>query len=128
MYVNYAFYQKKTYLIAVITIITGAINVGLNYWLIPIYGYEVAAWTTLFSYACLFIFNYLNVKFIIKMNEVIRLRALVPNFVKILLVVIGFYLMKNLIDNYFYLFVIKVITLLLGVSVLYIKEIKKIVR
>lgn len=128
MYVNYAFYKKKTYLIAVITIIAGTINVGLNYWLIPIYGYTVAAWTTLLSYACLFILNYLNVKFIIKMDDLIRLRALVPNFAKILLIIIGFYLMKDLISNYFYLFVIKVITLLLGVSVLYVKEVKKMVR
>ena len=37
LYVGYSFYHKKTYLIAVFSLIAGLINIGLNYLLIPIY-------------------------------------------------------------------------------------------
>ena len=36
----------------------GTINIGLNYWLIPIFGYVVAAYTTLVSYFLIFIFYF----------------------------------------------------------------------
>jgi O-antigen/teichoic acid export membrane protein len=77
MYVNYAFYQKKTKQIALFTIIAGLINVGLNYLLIPKYGYIVAAWTTLVSYMILFILHYLNVRWIIAVKEVTSLKVFI---------------------------------------------------
>jgi O-antigen/teichoic acid export membrane protein len=70
MYVNYAFYEKKTYLISIFTIIAGGINIGLNYLWIPQYGYSAAAWTTLVSYLILFLLHYLNVRFIIKFSSI----------------------------------------------------------
>lgn len=95
-YVNYAFYHKKTKLIAVFTIIAGGINIGLNYWLIPIWGYKVAAWTTLISYACLFGLHYINVKYIIKPEWILGLKVLLPNFV----VLIGFVLLFSFIEHF----------------------------
>jgi len=61
IYVNFAFYQKKTFAISIGTIATGTINVVLNLLLIPIFGYEIAAWTTVVSYFFLFIFHWANV-------------------------------------------------------------------
>lgn len=48
-------YYKKTYFVAIGTIIAMLINVGLNYIFIKKTGYGAAAYTTAFSYMCLLI-------------------------------------------------------------------------
>lgn len=58
VYVAYSFYSKKTTIVAIGSIIAGLINISLNYYLLPIFGYEIAAWTTLVSYFFLFLINY----------------------------------------------------------------------
>lgn len=73
MYIGFAFYNKSTKLMFLFTLIAGAINVGLNYLLIPQYGIVAAAWTTVFAFLCLFILHYINVKFIIKFRFVLKL-------------------------------------------------------
>lgn len=62
LYVNIEFFFKKQNIIAVGTVIAAVLNLGLNYLLIPIFGYVAAAYTTLIGYAFLFVYNYLNVK------------------------------------------------------------------
>lgn len=44
------FYEKRTGKVAMITIIAGLANIGLNLWLIPIYGIMIAIYTTIFSF------------------------------------------------------------------------------
>ncbi|ADO76487.1 oligosaccharide flippase family protein [Halanaerobium praevalens] len=105
---NYSFYRKKTLLISTATLLAGLINIGLNYWLIPKFGYVAAAYTTLISYMILFIFHYINSKFIIKEN-VINLKNILIDFV-ILLFIIGLYLfLFNFINNFAILLIIKLI-------------------
>jgi len=128
MYVNYAFYYKKTYLIAVFTIIAGSINIGLNYLLIPKYGYQAAAWTTLISYVCLFVLHYFNVRFIIKPEKITRLGVLLPNFFIIIGFVFLFYLVRGYVTNYWALIGIKLLTLSASVLFLFGRKIKEIVR
>ena len=100
MYVNYAFYEKKTNNIAAITIIAGGLNVLLNYLFIPKFGYIAAAWTTLISYLVLFLLHYINVKWIIKINRIINVRVFsAPTFILILLGIMHFLLMAH-INNY----------------------------
>ncbi|MFD2532958.1 lipopolysaccharide biosynthesis protein [Gracilimonas halophila] len=84
MYVNYAFYQKKTKKIALFTIIAGGLNIGLNYLLIPEYGYIAAAWTTLASYGILFILHYINVKWVLDIKEITSLKVFVLPIIMIL--------------------------------------------
>ncbi|MCK4358963.1 MAG: oligosaccharide flippase family protein [Candidatus Cloacimonetes bacterium] len=126
MYVNYAFYYKKTYLIAVFTIIAGSINIGLNYLLIPKYGYQAAAWTTLISYACLFVLHYFNVRFIIKPEIITRLRVLLPNFFGIIGFVFLFCLVRGYVTNYFALLGIKLSFLSASLLFLFGRNIKEI--
>lgn len=78
IYANYSFYYKKTLNIALFTILAGSINIGLNYWLLPIYGYPVAAWTTVIGYFSLFLFHYINVRFILKIKNSIPLKIVLP--------------------------------------------------
>jgi len=112
LYVTFAFYKKKTQLIALFTIIAGGINIGLNYWLIPLFGYKIAAWTTLISYACLFVLHYLNARVILKTDWIISLKKLLPN----LLVLTGFVLLFSYISivtsNNFILIPVKIFLLI----------------
>lgn len=57
-YVEYLFYSEKTIYISISTFISAIVNIILNYWLIPIYGYKIAGLTTLLSYIVLFIAIY----------------------------------------------------------------------
>lgn len=58
IYVNVAYYYKKIGLITIGTIIAASSNIITNYYFIPIYGYKIAAYTTLTSYFILFIYHY----------------------------------------------------------------------
>lgn len=48
------YYHKKTIFIALGTMAAAGVNILLNLWLIPIYGYVIAAYTTLVSYILYF--------------------------------------------------------------------------
>lgn len=109
MYVNFSFYQKKTHLIAPVTIVAGLVNIGMNYWLIPIYGYEAAAWTTLVSYAVLFILHYCNVRYIVKPEWITGLSVLLPGFFMLLVGVMVFGILQIAITNTQMLFVGKIL-------------------
>ena len=62
LYVNIEQFEKKTFGMALGTLIVVIINVILNMIFIPIYGYIAAAYTTLFGYILLFIFHFILVK------------------------------------------------------------------
>lgn len=56
-------YIKKTYLISLFVVVSTAINIFLNFLMLPVFGYESAVWTTLLSYIimglmCLLFNNY----------------------------------------------------------------------
>jgi O-antigen/teichoic acid export membrane protein len=54
---NAIIFEKKVKVFPLITLTAGVVNLGLNLWLIPIFGVIAAAWTTLFSYACSFVLS-----------------------------------------------------------------------
>lgn len=47
---NVEFYYDKTRYIMVASCVSATLNIMLNYWLIPIFGYHIAGYTTLFCY------------------------------------------------------------------------------
>jgi len=96
IYVNYAFYEKKTKNIAALTIIASGLNVLLNYLLIPKFGYIAAAWTTLITYVVLFILHFLNVKYIIKVNKIVSIKIFLP--ATVILVILS--ILNNTISTY----------------------------
>lgn len=61
-FINLEYYYKKTKHIARNTIISGIVNVVLNYLLIPKYGGVAAAYTTLASYLLNYILHFYNTK------------------------------------------------------------------
>lgn len=64
----FAFYYKKIVLVPFITILSGVLNIVLNYILLPKYGYIAASWSTAFCYGFEFFLHYLNMKYILKIN------------------------------------------------------------
>ncbi len=66
------YYYKKTQYIALMTGIAAAVNVILNYLLIPHFGYMAAAYTTLASYAIQFVSHWFISKRILKAQGIDR--------------------------------------------------------
>lgn len=64
--VNAEFYEKKTDYIAIGTVASAAVNIGLNVLFIPRYGIIAAGYTTVFTYFLLFLFHYYMAKKITK--------------------------------------------------------------
>lgn len=60
-FVNIEFYFENKLKLVLASIGSAVTNVALNYWLIPIYGYFVAGYTTLISYVLFALCNYLAV-------------------------------------------------------------------
>ncbi len=60
---NYAVYAKKTEFLAITTAISGLTNISLNFLLIPIYGYQIAAVTTLAAYVVQYVVYYVFDRF-----------------------------------------------------------------
>lgn len=58
MYVQVEFYEKKMKMVAIGTSIAAIVNVILNLFLIPVYGYIAAGYTTLIGYIVLFLIHY----------------------------------------------------------------------
>ena len=66
LYVNIETFSKKQKNIAFGTSVAALVNVGLNYLLIPKFGYVAAAYTTLVGYAVLFMIHFLFVTYMKK--------------------------------------------------------------
>ena len=78
MYVNIEFYEKKTIGVGIGTMIATALNIGLNFLIIPMLperGHVIAAYTTLVGYGALFGIHYYLVKRL-KMDYVFDIRFL----------------------------------------------------
>lgn len=106
IYVNYAIYIKKTINITVNTIIAAIINIILNYIFIPKYGYQAACYTTLISYILLFIFHYINSKFILK-GDVFKLKNIKNEFIYLIVGIIVYILTKMYCRSILLLLVIR---------------------
>lgn len=108
LYANYSFYRKKTVLISVATSLSCIVNIGLNYLLIPKFGYVAAAYTTLASYFLLFILHFMNVRFILKEKHIIPVTKIIFNFLIILIIGLVFPLITDWIGNYVLILTLKV--------------------
>ncbi len=67
--INYEYYHKKTKVVAVLTVGSALLNLGLNYVLIRIWGPAGAALATALSHGCQFVGHYVYVRFILKKGD-----------------------------------------------------------
>ncbi len=89
IFVAFSFYEKRTYIISINSIIAAIINIILNYIYIPKYGYIAASYTTLFSYIVLFLLHYIFVRFKLKYNIIKFSTVYIPFIILILFVAIS---------------------------------------
>ncbi len=67
--VNYEYYYKKTKVVAVLTVGTALLNLGLNYVLIQLWGVAGAALATAVSHGVQFLGHYIYVRYILRKGD-----------------------------------------------------------
>jgi len=98
-------YAHKTYLTSTLAVIATILNIGLNYYLLPIYGYEIAAWTTLASYLTIGVLALLVSNFIIGYYQV----NIFEKLFKILLLICFILFFEYIKLNFYIEFFVKMI-------------------
>lgn len=85
VFINYEFYYEDKHALVISSVVAALLNIMLNYMLIPYYGYDIAAYTTLLSYIIFGILNYINSKRVFKANTEINtyfpVKILIANFI-----------------------------------------------
>lgn len=99
-------YSKKTYFSSIILLLSGFLNIILNYYTLSDYGYKIAAINTVISYLFLFLIAYFVSRYILKMH-VYPILKLVRPFLIILLCVTLLYFFNLLKIVAIYSFLLK---------------------
>lgn len=107
-------YVHKTYITSILAVIATILNIGLNYYLLPIYGYEIAAWTTLVSYLTIGVLALVVSNFIIGYYYV----NIFEKILSIIFFIIVYFVFKYIDLNFMYLLFVKIF-LLIGLLFLY---------
>ena len=68
-FINYEFFYEDKMFLNLGSVFAAIVNIVLNYWLIPLCGYQVAAYTTLLSYIMFAAFNYSRARKLWKKNS-----------------------------------------------------------
>lgn len=125
IYVNYSFYKKKTKNIAFFTILAGIVNISLNYMLIPKLGYKVAAWTTLISFIVLFLLHYFNVKYIIKISNLVSIKTFIIPVILLAIIVGSYFIILTLEVDYWIILALRLMVVVLfgTICLKYIKRV-----
>ena len=119
IYGQYTSYAKKTYWDSIITLSSVVINIGLNYWLIPIYGFVVSAITTIISYMWMFGSFYIVSKYILKFR-VINISLVYKVIVYYLIFIAIFLLFKVENISYIWMLIIKLFLMVIFIFILFI--------
>ena len=93
--VNFEFYNKKTKIIAIGTVISGLANICLNYIMIPRWGMYGAALATVFSYAILSIAHYIIAYRIKEILFRVPIRKIVTGVIVVLITSGIFYVLED---------------------------------
>lgn len=111
------FYEKKTGRVAMITIVAGFANIGLNLLLIPTYGIMVAIYTTIFSFFITFIMAELMSYKIYYLQLNIKRNILIVGYmfsaISFSLYLNSYFLEFGFIE-YFYKFIVLIIGIFIG--------------
>lgn len=99
LFANVEFYHKKTIPIMIASVIAAALNIGLNFILLPVFGYIAAAYTTLLGYMCLSIMHYIFMKKV-EVNKIYDMRY-------IMILTIFLMLVSAVIMNFYNMVVIR---------------------
>jgi O-antigen/teichoic acid export membrane protein len=102
-------YARKTYITSILTICAVVLNIYLNYTLLPLYGYKIAAWTTFVSYFFMGIIGILISNKFIKLYRVQIVKKLLIMILATLVVILfsttEFSFQMELLLKFFVLFI-----------------------
>ena len=122
LFAGISYYRKKTVFISINTLIAASVNILLNYKLIPKYGYEIAAYTTLISYFIMFLSHYIYSTQILKFKD-LRFKSVAYGLLFIVLAyIISLYFSKNSI-SFQIESIIKSIVTIIFILLIFYKEI-----
>ncbi len=125
IYNFYLYYAKKVKLFYVSFVSTAIVNFLLNLWLIPKYGYEIAAYTTLFSFMVLFLATYWVCKFFTDLK--VTRWTVFSDYLLLIACVIGISYFLNFITyNVFIVIAIKLLVFFMIVAYLYYDKLLKL--
>lgn len=99
-FINIEFYYEKKYLLVIASIAAAGLNIGLNYWLIPIYGFVAAGYTTLFSYLVFCLCNFLVVFVLMKRRKQKNELFHIPLLILVFVVFAGLGFLATFLYNY----------------------------
>ncbi len=108
-YVNIEQYKKNTISMALATFISAVLNVLLNLYFIPQYGYYVAAYTTMFSYLLMLVLHF---------NIIRKMKLDICYNNKYIMVVAAFFLVSALFMDWIY--TVKIFKLILWILYVFI--------
>lgn len=110
-FINIEFYYESRFKLVISSIGAALINIGLNYLLLPKFGYIVAGYTTLLSYFIFCICNFLSIRKVIskkgKLNGILNIPLLALLFIGfVVLSSIGIALYNFIIVRYVIIFIV----------------------
>jgi O-antigen/teichoic acid export membrane protein len=88
--VNFQFFHKSTYSIAVGTVLAALVNIGLNFYFIPLWGAWGAAFTTLIAHILLFVFHEFIADKVLKQNYHYNLKTFIPGIGAMIVAILAF--------------------------------------
>lgn len=94
--VNFEFFYRKNYLIAIGTVIGAGINIVLNVVLIPKWGMIGASFATVISYGIMFIIHFIFVKFVLKEWFHLKMKYFIPFIMAIIFTMFLFYYLEKM--------------------------------
>lgn len=127
IYSRYVIHSKKTYFLSVSLIIAGVVNVLLNLYYIPEFGYQAGAYATFFSYVALAAIVWFITKVILK-YRVTPLKILTKPLIAFAIFSGIFYLSGIYVESSVLLFVIKLILISSFIPLVLKNEMKKLMK
>lgn len=127
IYNFFLYHSKKVKLFYVSFAVTAVINFVLNLILIPKYGYEIAAYTTLFSYFILFLATYIVSKFYTNLS-VPRWTIYADYLLIIFTTAILGYVINRYIDSIYLVVLLKLVLLFTAVLYIFYSKIVNLIK
>jgi len=127
IYGQYSSYAKKTYWDSIITLSSVALNIGLNYYYIPKYGFVASSITTIISYAWMFASFYLVSKYILKFR-VVDISIVYEIILYYVVIIILFLVLKIQDISYMWMLVLKLFLVGIFVLMIFRKNIVKFIK
>ena len=111
-------FSKKTYYSSAILLLAGSVNVLLNIYFIPKYGFIAAAYTTLVSYILLFLLSWYISKYMLKIHTFSIVKLIIP-MIYLSPIIIAIFLYEYFYETIIISFFLKIIFLIITIRIIY---------